>query len=247
MKSKLALLLLAVIGATYLDCPRRVKAVSGNASSPCVAGHTAAATGFWTWPADTTVNVYLREPDFAEADVVPVRISVENWDASAAENGSNVRFRVRGLTSETRTAIGDMTLTRGDVYNKRLRHLALLEAHSLNEDRMISYAVVAVDRSVKNPEVLTNVVAHEIGHTLGLLDCSDCRDKSTAMGLMKPGGASNGIEGPTSCDKQSVNGAYRNLLARGAPSAAVMSLKKQVVDEGEEPEEDDTAVVVRKP
>src|SRR5882762_6173263 len=120
MKSKLSVLLLAVFAASYLHGPGLATAVSGNGNSPCVAGRNAAPVGFWTWRANTNVNVYLREPDFSEVEIAAVRIAVENWDASTAQNGSNVRFRMRGLTHETRTGIGDMTLTRGDVFNKKL-------------------------------------------------------------------------------------------------------------------------------
>jgi hypothetical protein len=168
---------------------------------------------------------------------------VQNWDESALENGSNVHFTVRGLTHETKTAAGDMTLIRGAVFGKNLRHLAELQAHSLKVDRLIDYAVVLVDPRVKNPEVLTNVVAHEIGHTLGLLDCYDCNSKSTAMGMMKSAGESNGIEGPTPCDKEAVVSGYRDLFVRGAAAAAIARLRKPVVDEGEVPEADDTPIV----
>jgi predicted Zn-dependent protease len=78
-----------------------------------------------------------------------------------------------------------MTLVRGDIYTKKQRHLALLEAHSLRQDQLIDYAVVIVDLKVKRAEVLTNVIAHEIGHSLGLLDCTKCSSGSTVMGYMK--------------------------------------------------------------
>jgi hypothetical protein len=245
MKAKLSVLFVVIMAASYLHQPAVVNAVSGGGNSRCVSGHTAAPFGFWTWPANSQVSVYLREPDFSAADAAAVRVSVQNWDESAVENGSRVHFSVRGLTRETKTANGDMTLIRGDVYDKNSKHLALLQAHSLKLDQMIDYAVVVVDVRVRNPDVLTNVIAHEIGHTLGLLDCYKCSNKSTAMGLMGAAQESNGIEGPTTCDKQVVVAAYRDLLARGARAAAAISLNRPVVDEGEEPEEDDTPVVRR--
>jgi len=58
---------------------------------PCVAGRTAAPVGFWTWPSNSHVNVYLRQPDFSEAELSAVRVAVENWDVTALENGSRVR------------------------------------------------------------------------------------------------------------------------------------------------------------
>lgn len=65
---------------------------------------------------------------FSAAYVSAVRIAVENWDAAAVENGSNVHFSFHGLSHETKTARGDLTVIRGDVYDKKIRHLALLEA-----------------------------------------------------------------------------------------------------------------------
>jgi hypothetical protein len=207
--------------------------------TPCVAGHTAAATGFWTWPANSRVNVYLRAPDFSEDYVESVGVAVKNWDTAAEENGSNVHLIFRGLTHETMIGQGEMTIVRGDIYDKKIRHLALLQAHSLRSDQVIDYAVVVVDLRVKNPGVLTNVMAHEIGHSLGLLDCYGCSRKSTAMGLMKSGEEPNGIEGPTACDKVSVRAAYRELAlhVKRAPNTQAAE------DEGEEPEADDAPVV----
>jgi hypothetical protein len=87
-------------------------------TAPCVVGRTAAPIGFWTWPANSQVNIYLRVPDFSEDYVAAVRLAVEGWDAAAIENGSNVHFSFRGLTRETTTAYGDVTIIRGDVYSK---------------------------------------------------------------------------------------------------------------------------------
>lgn len=213
--------------------------------TPCVVGRNAAPVGFWTWPANSQVNIYLREGEFSELDVVAVRVAVRNWDLSAVENGSNVRFSVHGLTRETKTAKGDLTIVRGDVYGKKLRHLALLEAHSLRADQLIDYALIIVDFRVKSRDVLTNVTAHELGHSLGLLDCYKCSSKTTAMGLMKAGDESNGIEGPSACDKAGVVAAYRELRAHVARAPKALGLIRSEVDQGEEPEADDTPIVDR--
>jgi hypothetical protein len=231
--------LMLIVTASPLSYP---KALTPKVEpAPCVAGRTAAPTGFWTWPANSHVNIYLREPDFSEEYVAAVKIAVGNWDAAAVENGSNVHFTFHGLTHETKTAHGDLTIVRGDIYNKKIRHLAVLEAHSLRNNQLIDYALVIVDLRVKNPEVLTNVMAHELGHSLGLLDCYECSRKSTAMSLLKTGTETNGIQGPTACDTLSVLAAYREL-ARHVGQAPMV---QPAVDEGQEPEADDTPVVKR--
>jgi len=237
------LILIAIIGSIFPNSPASsAKAV--NPSLRCVVGRNAAPVGFWTWPANSQVNIYLRTGDFSELDVVAVKSAARNWDLSATENGSHVRFTVHGLTAETKTGRGDMTLVRGKVYDRKLRHFALLEAHSLRDNRMIDYALIIVDFKVKNPDVLTNVTAHELGHSLGLLDCFECSGNTTAMGLMKASCESNGIEGPSACDKVGVVEVYEGLRKRGDAAAEALRLAS-VADQGEEPEADDTPIVIR--
>src|SRR5882672_12299792 len=155
-------LLARLLAVTILiNAPRALS--SETMPAPCVAGRTAAPFGFWTWPSNSHVNVYLRQPDFSEAEAGAVKVAIENWDATALENGSNVRFSFQGLTRETKTAQADMTIVRGAIYDKKVRHLAMLEAHSLKDNQLIDYALVIVDISVNRAEVLTNVIAHELG------------------------------------------------------------------------------------
>lgn len=237
----LASSIMVIIAASYFNDPRVT--ASGIVSAPCVAGRTAAPIGFWTWPAGTRVKVYLREPDFGVADIAGVTVALQNWDAAAIEDGSQVHFSSRGLTRETKTAQGDITLVRGDIYQKKgLRHLALLEANGDANNQLIDHALVIVDITVKEPAVLTNVIAHELGHSLGLLDCYKCRGGSTAMGLMKSARESNGIEGPTACDRTAVLSAYEKLSLHVAASPAALQ-SVEALDQGEEPEEDDTPIV----
>ncbi len=204
---------------------------SEPAPEPCVAGRTAAPVGFWTWPSNSRVNVYLRRPDFSEVEVLAVRVAVQNWDVTAHENGSNVRFSFHGLTRETRVASGDLTIIRGDIYDKKVRHLAVLEAHSLRNDQLIDYALVIVDSSVNRPAVLTNVIAHELGHSLGLLDCYKCDRQSTAMGLLKTASQPNGIEGPTPCDRNAVRMVYHELKLHVGVAAGALALSNPVADQ----------------
>jgi hypothetical protein len=232
--------LLLIIATLFCGEPKAL--TSEPPATPCVVGRTTAGIGFWTWPANSHVNIYLRAPDFSAADVSAVSVAVKNWDATFMENGSNVRFYFHGLTRETKTARGDLTIIRGAVYKKKLRHLALIEAHSLRNDQLIDYAMIIVDAQVKDREVLTNVMAHELGHTLGLLDCYGCHGRSTAMGLLRSADESNGIEGPTACDKIAVLAAYQELKLHIRSAPAPLELNKALMDEGEEPEDDNTPI-----
>jgi hypothetical protein len=231
--------LLLILAASIMNLPSAVQ--SKAVSNPCIVGRTAAPVGFWTWPAKSQVSVYLRDPDFSTDYSAAVALALKNWDTVAGENGSDVHFSFRGLTTETKTARGEVTIIRGDVFKKKEKHLALLKAHSLKGDQLIDYAEIVVDFRVNNPEVLTNVMAHEIGHSLGLLDCYQCSNRSTAMGLMKTATEPNGIEGPTPCDIIAVQTAYRELAVR-IRQMPVEPVNKPS-DVGEEPQADDTPII----
>ena len=208
------LLIVASLSFNQMASAENGNAANSKAITPCVDGRTAPSTGFWSWPANTVVNIYLRQPDFSAADVSFVKTAVTNWDNALTQNGSTVRFIFHGLTSESRMAQNEMTIIRKVVSDKKGRQRAILEAHSRQQDRFIDYALLLVDPGVKNPETLTNVVAHELGHSLGLMDCYKCENQTTAMGMLKRGDQSNGIEGPSSCDTSRVMTAYAGLTAR---------------------------------
>jgi len=239
MKKPLTLLLSLLMLALSTAAHRSV--LADNTSAPCVAGRTAATFGFWTWPANSQVNLYLRAPDFAEGDAPAVKIALDNWNVAAAESGANVHFNFKGLTTAPKIGPGDLTLIRQAVYSKRQRHLALLEAHSLRSDQLIDWGLILVDPRVKDRNVLTNVVAHEIGHSLGLMDCHHCQSGTTAMGLMKSAEESNGIEGPTSCDRSTVLAAYQELKRHVGRAPLPRAAESE--DESDDAEEDDTPIV----
>src|SRR5882757_5424170 len=149
IKTVIATLLLT-LASSIMKLPTTVQ--SRAVSTPCVVGRTAAPVGFWTWPAKSQVSVYLRDPDFSTDYSAAVAVALKNWDAVAVENGSDVHFSFRGLTTETKTARGEVSLIRRDVFNKKEKHLALLKAHSLKGNQLIDYAEIVVDFRVNNPE-----------------------------------------------------------------------------------------------
>ena len=102
MKRKLALLSCLLLAVLLAPIQRTAKAVSEP--KPCVAGRTAAAFGFWTWPANSQVNLYLRTPGFAEGDAAAVKSALDNWNVAAAESGANVHFSFKGFTNGPKVA-----------------------------------------------------------------------------------------------------------------------------------------------
>ena len=59
------LLLSLILTTAIFGLPQSQPPQSKTIQAQCRVGRTQPAIGFWTWPAGTEVNVYLREPDFS--------------------------------------------------------------------------------------------------------------------------------------------------------------------------------------
>jgi hypothetical protein len=131
---------------------------------------------------------------------------------------------------------------RGRVFDKTTRHATELRAYSAKGNQIITFASIIVDPVLTNPKALLNALVHELGHNLGLLDCYTCKRKSTVMNQFEAVNVSNDMEKPTSCDIAQVREAYKELkmLVRASPSGR----ESMPVDEGEEPVDDDTPIVI---
>lgn len=212
-------------------------------SQPCKIGVDAPPVGFWSWAPGSQIKVYVLESDFTESEVPFLLAPIESWNAFSDATGSRVNFEYKGRTIGPVYRENCLTIRRGVVFDSSKRHLSELHAYSAAQDRVMTWANIVIDQRLTKPETLTNAVAHELGHSFGLLDCYSCKKSSTVMIQFKDVNISNEMNGPSTCDVAQVKAAYQAVAAqrRRAPRQ-----RQVVVDEGEEPVEDDTPVVVPK-
>lgn len=206
----------------------------------CDLGVQAPAFGFWTWSPNTRIDVYILAANFTTEEVPSLLKPVVRWDGEWQSTGSGVRLHYAGTTSAPRECRNCLTIMRAPVFNQKTRHGSELKAYSAEGTQLVTYAAILLDPALRDSQALTNAVAHELGHSFGLLDCYNCKDRSTVMNKLKRMNQSNGMEGPTPCDIAQVKRAYNQLSIRVSPAPIGM---KAAVDEGEEPVEDDTPIV----
>ena len=201
----------------------------------------AASSGFWSWAPGSTVNVYVAAGEFTEDEIDFLLAPLTNWNAASSETGSQVTFEYKGFANAPLHCTNCLTIKRGHVFDKKHRHLTELRSLNDPQQRTMLWATIVIDPRLTNHETLTNAVAHELGHSFGLLDCYSCKEKSTVMIQFTSVNTPNHMNGPTGCDVAQVKSVYR------AHASQTAQKKKIVVDEGEEPEDDDTPIVIPKP
>ena len=209
----------------------------------CELGAQAPPVGFWMWPVGSQVKVYVVESDFEPSEVSSLLTPLASWNAVSEVAGSRVKFEYAGVSTAPRYCENCLTILRGTVFDKQKRHLTELRAYSARGDRMLSWASIVIDPALTNSKALTDAVAHELGHNFGLLDCYSCKTKTTVMNQFGLINVANGMPGPTACDVAQVKVAYKQLTIQ----ASRAPIDKSIADEGEEPADDDTPIVLPKP
>ncbi len=223
-------------------------ATRGEAQTPgrsaCKVGKNAPKAGFWAWAYGSRVKVYLLRNNFIEEQSKSIVTALHRWNEVSVLTNSAVVFEYAGITSEPQACDNCVTIMRGSVSDKRKQHTAAdLIAYS-EGDRVIVRATIVIASGLTNLAELSEVVTHELGHTFGLFDCYTCGDKTTVMNQFKGLNSPNGLMDPTSCDIAQVMSLYRNAPAE---TLASKRRKRIQIDEGAEPEEDDTPIVVPHP
>jgi hypothetical protein len=198
--------------------------------------------GFWTWTAGTEVRVYLAERDFTPDELPSLLVPLKTWNGVSDATGSHVTFKYIGPRAAPQHCENCLTITRGEVFDKKQRHLTELRAYSAHNDRLLTWSTIVVDFALTNHKALTDAVAHELGHSFGLRDCYSCKPKTTVMNQFGPVNVANEVPGPTTCDVAQVKSTYKQL----ALQASRAPIPKKI-DEGEEPVDDDTPIVIPKP
>lgn len=210
---------------------------------PCKVGKDAPGFGFWTWAPGSTIKIYILASDFDSSELPYLLKPVQNWNAVVEATGSRVTFDYAGSTAVPRYCENCLTIMRGPVFDRVKRHATELRAYSARDNQIMTWAHIVIDPLLTNPKAITNAVAHELGHNFGLVDCYGCEHKSTVMNQFDSLNQPNDMERPTPCDIAQVKAAYKKLAVHIRPAR----MKDEIVDEGEEPVDDDTPIVIRKP
>lgn len=131
-----------------------------------------------SWRPGTTIEVYSQ--GFYLEERAAIERAISSWNVGI------VTFKYRGEGQ------GQLTIKRGTELTGMCAYSDLTSV-----DGILTEGVMFIDSRIKRPSALESVVAHEMGHAMGLSDCRPCQ---SVMRPFRSRDKSNGFTAPTRVD-----------------------------------------------
>jgi predicted Zn-dependent protease len=170
----------------------------------CRPGKTSTGALGWRWKSNTHVRLYYLKSNFSSTEAEAISRAVNNWNNALREIDSRIVFISGGERENVVEDDASITVMRGIPKGKE--RLGEIKFYSMSNG--VNRMVVTISPVVTDLNALTSLMAHEIGHSLGLADCYGCRRGTTTMAAFKDDNKGNDVYEPSECDKYVVAAGY---------------------------------------
>jgi hypothetical protein len=195
-------------------------AVKTEMPKQCRPGKTSTESMGWRWRPKTRVRIYYLKDDFVREETDAFSRAVNNWNRALREIDSQIVFTMGGERERVVEDDASITVMRGVPKGKD--RLGQLRFYTMSNGVM--RAVMTISPVVTDLDALTSLMAHELGHSLGLADCYECKRGTTAMAAFKDSNKGNDVYEPSECDKYVVATGY---ASREDEQARVGSIERK--------------------
>lgn len=175
----------------------------------CVTNHNAPPANSYYWPPDSHVRVFFMRGMFTPEQRQMLFTAMATWTDAAAEAGAGVKFSYAGDTDELSQCNPCLTITRRDVNKQDRKHYAFFNPLKQDRNGLLLSAWIDFDFATTKPQALLGIMAHELGHGMGLWDCKTCQKHKTIMNGFPGINSNNGLTAPSPCDKEVVRHVYQ--------------------------------------
>ena len=172
-------------------------AAAAGMPKQCRPGKTSTEALGWRWRPGTRVRIYYLKNNFSVDEAGAFSRAVNNWNAALKEINSRVVFTLGGEREEEAEDNASITVLRGIPKGKH--RVGQLRFYSMSNGVM--RATMIVSPTLTDLNALTSLMTHELGHSLGLADCYECKRGTTAMSAFKDENKGNDVFAPSECDK----------------------------------------------
>lgn len=170
----------------------------------CEPGKTLPGVMGWRWKPNTPVRVYYLKDNFSVSETEAISRAVNNWNSALKEIDSRVVFIIDGERGSISVDNASITVMRGIPRVKK--RVGETRFHLMSNG--MARLTMTINPVVTNLDALTSLMTHELGHSLGLADCYECRRGTTAMAAFKGDNKGNDVYEPSACDKYAVAAGY---------------------------------------
>lgn len=186
-----------------------INAAAQKTAQNCVINHNAPPANSYYWPPDVNVQVFFMRGMFTPEQREMLFTAMNTWSEAAAEARAGVKFSYAGETDELSQCNSCLTLTRRDVNKQDRRHYAFFNPLKQDQNGLLLSAWIDFDFATTKPQALLGYMAHELGHGMGLWDCTTCQKNKTIMNTFPGINSDNGLTAPSACDVEVVRNVYQ--------------------------------------
>ena len=185
------------------DATRARSVVAGRMPQQCQPRKTSPEALRWRWKLGTSVSIDYLTDNFSEVEKEALSRAVYNWNEALADSQSRVVFVIRPEDDAAAKNGAGIEVARGIPRDERVGEIKF---HSIVNG--MTRLRMTVSPVVTDLNALTSLMTHELGHSLGLADCYECRRGTTAMSAFKSKNKGNDVYEPSACDKYVVAAGY---------------------------------------
>jgi hypothetical protein len=193
---------------TFLLFVAAVEIVAQQQTQACVTHRNAPPANAYYWPPDTNVKVYFVRGMFTPVQRTTLLTAMNTWSDAATQTGAGISFSYVGEVDRLVTCTSCLTVTRREVHKSDRKHYAFFNPLKQDGDGLLLSAWIDFDFATTKPQALQGFMAHELGHGMGLWDCTSCKKKKTIMNGFSGINNDNGLIAPSPCDLEVVRQVY---------------------------------------
>lgn len=179
-----------------------------RAEGTCTTNHNSPPASNWYWAPDAEVKVHFVRGMFTPEQQGTLLSAMAFWTQAAQKMGAGVKFVYAGETGGVINCTNCLTVTRRDVFQQDKKHYAFFHPMLQRADGQLLSAWIDLDFATTSLAALKGFMVHELGHGLGLWDCTTCRNKQTIMNGFPGINKNNGLLEASTCDLEVVRQVY---------------------------------------
>jgi hypothetical protein len=188
---------------------------------PCAAGVAAVR-----WLPKTNVRITFVRGEFTKSEKSALREAIDLWQRALSGTALKITFAVDvDVDQSVAPSLGEIVVRRD--YQMEDGNYGRIIA-SARPDNYLDRASILVNGSIHKNKILRKLMMHELGHALGLRDCSDCGSGKSVMNHFRRKTLfglniqdQNVARKPTPSDIAQVENGYRQAAASQLPGTSI--------------------------